>query len=38
MMLTTDSYPELDAELELEEGGGLGGVVGFDFYRIALKF
>lgn len=33
MLLTTDSSPELDADLELE-----GGRVGFDFYKIALEF
>lgn len=32
--LTTDSSPELDAELELE----VWGVVGFDFYKVGLEF
>lgn len=34
MLLTTDSSPELDVELELE----MEGVVGFDSYKIVLEF
>lgn len=34
MRLTTDSSPELDAELELE----VWGMVGVDSYRIVLEF